>query len=70
MASASWILRPRWSRNSSKRRMRRRTSAVVKRFASYGVAPLGDGPAEFAATIAADIPVWAEAVRTTGVALQ
>jgi len=44
--------------------------AVVQRFAGYGVDPLGDGPAEFAATIAADIPVWAEAVRITGVALQ
>jgi hypothetical protein len=43
---------------------------VVQRFATYGVDPLGDGPAEFAATIAADIPVWAEAVRIAGVALQ
>lgn len=43
---------------------------VVQRLATYGVEPLGDGPAQFAATIAADIPVWAEAVKTAGVALQ
>jgi tripartite-type tricarboxylate transporter receptor subunit TctC len=47
-----------------------REPAVVLRFATYGVDPLGDGPAAFAATIAADIPVWAEAVRIAGVALQ
>jgi tripartite-type tricarboxylate transporter receptor subunit TctC len=44
--------------------------AVAKRFATYGVEPVGDGPAAFAATIAADIPVWAEAVRIAGAALQ
>jgi tripartite-type tricarboxylate transporter receptor subunit TctC len=44
--------------------------AVLQRFATYGVDPSGDGPEQFAATIAADIPVWAEAVRITGVALQ
>jgi tripartite-type tricarboxylate transporter receptor subunit TctC len=44
--------------------------SIAQRFARYGVEPLGDGPAAFAATIAADIPTWAEAVRITGVALQ
>jgi len=43
---------------------------MAERFAGYGVEPLGDGPDEFAATIAADIPAWAEAVRIAGVALQ
>lgn len=43
---------------------------VLQRLAAYGVEPLGDGPDQFAATIAADIPVWAEAVKIAGIALQ
>jgi tripartite-type tricarboxylate transporter receptor subunit TctC len=40
---------------------------VAQRLASYGVDPLGDNPERFAATIAADISVWAEAVKIAGV---
>jgi tripartite-type tricarboxylate transporter receptor subunit TctC len=35
-------------------------------FAGLGVDPQGSTPAEFAATIRADLPVWAEAVRISG----
>jgi tripartite-type tricarboxylate transporter receptor subunit TctC len=41
--------------------------AFIRSLASIGVDPIGDGPAEFAATIAADVPLWAEAVRIAGV---
>jgi tripartite-type tricarboxylate transporter receptor subunit TctC len=44
--------------------------AVIERLASYGVEPLGDTPDEFAATIAADIPLWAEAVKLSGAVVQ
>ena len=37
-----------------------------QRLASFGVDPLGNAPAAFAAMIAADIPLWSEAVRITG----
>ena len=37
--------------------------AVIERLAGYGVDPVGDMPTQFAATIAADIPLWAEAVK-------
>jgi tripartite-type tricarboxylate transporter receptor subunit TctC len=40
---------------------------VAERLASFGVDPLGNSPAEFAAMIAADIPFWAEAVKIAGV---
>jgi tripartite-type tricarboxylate transporter receptor subunit TctC len=40
---------------------------TIERFASYGVDPLGSTPQEFAATIAADIALWAEAVKVAGV---
>jgi tripartite-type tricarboxylate transporter receptor subunit TctC len=40
---------------------------IVQRLQSYGVDPLGDRPEEFAATIAADITLWAEAVKVAGV---
>jgi tripartite-type tricarboxylate transporter receptor subunit TctC len=43
---------------------------VIERLVSYGVDPLGDRPEEFAATIAADIPLWADAVKAAGAALQ
>ena len=43
---------------------------VIERLASYGVEPLGDTPEQFAATIAADIPLWAEAVKISGAAMQ
>ena len=41
--------------------------ALIERLATYGVDPLGSTPEEFAATIAADIPLWAEAVKIAGV---
>jgi tripartite-type tricarboxylate transporter receptor subunit TctC len=44
--------------------------AVIERLATFGVEPLGDRPDQFAATIAADIPMWAEAVKISGAALQ
>jgi tripartite-type tricarboxylate transporter receptor subunit TctC len=42
--------------------------AVYQRLVSYGVDPLGDRPEQFAATIAADILLWAEAVKVAGAA--
>jgi tripartite-type tricarboxylate transporter receptor subunit TctC len=42
----------------------------IARLVSYGVDPLCDRPEQFAATIAADIPLWAEAVRISGTAAQ
>jgi tripartite-type tricarboxylate transporter receptor subunit TctC len=47
-----------------------RDEVVIGRLRTLGVDPLGDGPEQFAATIAADIPLWAEAVKIAGVALQ
>ena len=44
--------------------------AIRQRLVSYGVDPLGDRPEEFAATIAADLALWAEAVKVAGVAAQ
>jgi tripartite-type tricarboxylate transporter receptor subunit TctC len=44
-----------------------KSSAFVQSLANIGVDPIGDSPAEFAATIAADVPLWAEAVRLAGV---
>jgi tripartite-type tricarboxylate transporter receptor subunit TctC len=43
---------------------------VIERLSTYGVEPLGDTPEQFAATIAADIPLWAEAVKLSGAAMQ
>ena len=43
---------------------------IVERLKSYGVDPLGNSPEEFAAMIAADIPLWSEAVKIAGVAEQ
>jgi tripartite-type tricarboxylate transporter receptor subunit TctC len=40
---------------------------VAARLAANGVDPLGDSPQEFAATIAADIVFWTEAVKISGV---
>lgn len=40
---------------------------VAARLAANGVDPLGDSPQEFAATIAADIAFWTEAVKISGV---
>lgn len=45
-------------------------STIVERLVGYGVDPLGDSPEQFAATIAADIPLWADAVKVAGIALQ
>jgi tripartite-type tricarboxylate transporter receptor subunit TctC len=47
-----------------------RQPAVTERLAALGVEPLGDTPEQFAATIAADIALWAEAVKISGAALQ
>jgi tripartite-type tricarboxylate transporter receptor subunit TctC len=44
-----------------------RDPAFAERLNRLGVDPLGDTPAEFAALIAADIPLWAEAVKIAGV---
>jgi tripartite-type tricarboxylate transporter receptor subunit TctC len=43
--------------------------AFAARLVDYGVDPLGDTPAEYAATLARDIPLWAEAVAIAGVKL-
>ncbi len=39
----------------------------AKRLASFGADALGDSPQEFAAIIAADKSLWAEAVKVAGV---
>ena len=44
--------------------------AFVQSLTNIGGDPIGDRPQEFAATIAADVPLWAEAVRITGVKRQ
>jgi tripartite-type tricarboxylate transporter receptor subunit TctC len=44
--------------------------AFVQSLANIGGDPIGDSPQEFAATIAADVPLWAEAVRIAGVKRQ
>jgi tripartite-type tricarboxylate transporter receptor subunit TctC len=38
----------------------------VERLGSFGADPLGNSPAEFAAMIAADLALWADAVRLAG----
>jgi tripartite-type tricarboxylate transporter receptor subunit TctC len=43
-----------------------RSEAIVRSFSTFGVDPIGDTPPEFAATIAADVPLWADAVRIAG----
>ena len=40
---------------------------VRRKFDELGLEPIGNTPAEFAALIAADIPLWAEAVKIAGV---
>jgi tripartite-type tricarboxylate transporter receptor subunit TctC len=56
-------------------RLAKEIAAAVKdppfaaRLVDYGVDPLGDTPAEFAATLAKDIPLWAEAVAVAGAKL-
>jgi tripartite-type tricarboxylate transporter receptor subunit TctC len=45
-----------------------RDPAIAERLSSNGVDPVGNTPEEFAAMIAADISLWAEAIRITGVA--
>jgi tripartite-type tricarboxylate transporter receptor subunit TctC len=41
--------------------------SVAERLSTSGVDPLGSSPEEFAAQIAADIALWAEAVKIAGV---
>ena len=41
--------------------------AFAERLTKFGVDPLGNNPAEFATLIAAEIPVWIEAVNIAGV---
>ena len=43
---------------------------LAERFAATGVDPLGTTPEEFAAMIAEDIPLWADAVKVAGVQIQ
>jgi tripartite-type tricarboxylate transporter receptor subunit TctC len=45
-----------------------RDPAIAERLSSNGVDPVGNTPEQFAAMIAADISLWAEAIRITGVA--
>jgi len=42
----------------------------IERLSKIGVEPLGNSPDEFTALIAAEIPMWAEAVKIAGVGLQ
>ncbi len=42
--------------------------AFIRTLLNFGVDPIGDTPQEFAATIAADISVWAGAVKVAGIA--
>ena len=39
---------------------------VVEQLTAFGVDPLGNSPAEFSAMVAADIELWAEAVKLAG----
>jgi tripartite-type tricarboxylate transporter receptor subunit TctC len=41
--------------------------SFAERLTKFGVDPLGNNPAEFAALIAAELPLWAEAVAIAGV---
>jgi tripartite-type tricarboxylate transporter receptor subunit TctC len=40
---------------------------VVEHLARQGITPVGNTPAEFARTIAADVPFWKEVVTLAGV---
>jgi tripartite-type tricarboxylate transporter receptor subunit TctC len=40
---------------------------LVELFTNFGVEPLGNTPEEFAAMIAADLPLWADAVKIAGI---
>jgi tripartite-type tricarboxylate transporter receptor subunit TctC len=42
---------------------------VQARFAELGLLPAGETPAEFAAAIRAEIPVWAEVIKASGIKL-
>jgi tripartite-type tricarboxylate transporter receptor subunit TctC len=41
--------------------------SFAERLTKFGVDPLGNNPSEFAALIAAELPLWAEAVTIAGV---
>jgi tripartite-type tricarboxylate transporter receptor subunit TctC len=41
-------------------------SRFIEQLAAFGVDPVGNNPAEFAAMITADLALWGEAVRLTG----
>jgi tripartite-type tricarboxylate transporter receptor subunit TctC len=43
-----------------------RDETIAARLASWGIDPLGDSAAHFAATIAGDVALWREAVAVTG----
>jgi tripartite-type tricarboxylate transporter receptor subunit TctC len=47
-----------------------RDPKFIERLESYGVDPVGNTPAEFAKTIVADVALWADAVKMTGLAYQ
>jgi tripartite-type tricarboxylate transporter receptor subunit TctC len=42
----------------------------AERLTKFGVDPLGNNPAEFARLIAAELPLWADAVKIAGVKSQ
>jgi tripartite-type tricarboxylate transporter receptor subunit TctC len=43
---------------------------VTDRLVALGVTPIGNSSSEFAAMIAADMPLWAEAVKIAGVEMR
>jgi tripartite-type tricarboxylate transporter receptor subunit TctC len=47
-----------------------KSEAFVQNLANIGADSIGDSPHEFAADIAVDVPLWAEAVRISGAKLQ
>jgi hypothetical protein len=44
-----------------------REPATIERLQKIGVEPLGNKPAEFAALLKRDEPVWRDAVTATGI---
>jgi len=47
-----------------------RDPELRKKFANYGVEPLGTTPEQFAKQIAIDIPAWAEAIKISGAKIE